>query len=191
MDIVGVAVKVLARLFCLVKGINCATTHALLVPAGCGKSWLASNCVSRDEALLLDLDSLSLLSLTKDQLEHLEKLKSEGASQALLLFLLPIFKTFVKETRDRFKSRDIILLTSRPEVMEYLQKLISKKYIFVPSESFSQTILDKVSDAHKKKEMISSRTSIVSQFGKKSRVFNSWADLQSQLSQDLHLTQRI
>lgn len=191
MDFIGVAIKVIAKLFCLAKGLNCAGTTAVLTPAGCGKSWISSNCISRNDALLLDLDSLSLLSLTKDQLEHLDKLKVAGNAQSVLLFLLPLFKEFLKNTRSKFKNRDIILFTSKPEVLDYLKTYINRRLVFCPSESFWNVILDKIESAQEKKDMTASRTSLVASFGKKVRIFNSWSDLGTQLSQELQITQRV
>ena len=190
MDLIGPVVKVISRLFCILQGVNCSKVSCVLLPSGCSKSFICSNMMSREESILLDLDSLSMLSLSKDQLDHLEKLKSEGSSNALALYLLPLYKQTLKDLRQKFKSKNIIIFTSEPQVLTYMKSLINKRYVWVPSESFFSVCLEKV-DETAKKRMVSSRTSIISQFGRKSRIFSSWSDLGSQLGAELQLTQRV
>lgn len=192
MEAVNLVVQVILKLFCLAKGLNCSRSTFILMPQGTGKSWISSNMTSRDAgSLILDLEELSQLSLTKDQSETVEKLKNAGSKQSLLLFLLPLWKAYFKDLREKFPSRDVFILTSHPETLSYLKKYISKKYVFVPSEAFFQQILSQVDDEGKKKAMTASRTAILAAFGAKARVFTSYPDLSSQLNAELSITQRV
>jgi hypothetical protein len=191
MEVIGPIFKVIAKLFCLVKGINCARTTAVVLPSGCGKSYLSSNYTSRSEALLLDLEDLSRLSFTTEQVKQVDHLISTGNKQSLLMWLLPHMKDFFKSIRSKFQSRDIVVLVSQPEILDYLSSYINKKLIFVPSEAFFNQIIGQVEDEAKRREMTASRTSIISQAGRKARVFTSWSDLSAQLHASLDVTQRV
>lgn len=191
MEVIGPILKVIGKVFCLVRGINCSKTTAVVLPSGCGKSYLSSNYTSRSEALLLDLEDLSRLSFTTEQAKQVDQLIANGNKQSLLMWLLPHMKAFFKDIRSKFQARDIVILVSQPEVLDYLKASINKKLIFVPSEQFFAQIIGQVDDEAKRKEMTASRTSIISQAGKKARVFNSWADLSAQLHASLDVTQRV
>ena len=191
MDLASGIFAVVQKLFCLFRSVNCQRTTVILLPEGCGKSHASSNMVSRDGALLLDLESLSDLQLTTDQSAQIQRLVSSGNKQSLLMFLLPLWKTFVKETKVKFRHRDLYVLLSQPDSLDYMKNLIDRKLVFVPSEQFFNTILDKVSEPEKRKSMTASRTAIVARYGAKARVFSSFGDLQSQLAQELAITQRV
>lgn len=190
MEIATIVVRVLRTLFCMASKVNCGRRIAVLVPKGCGKTTLVQKMNPDDKkAILCDIEQLASIALTPDQKETLSSLQRSQEWQNIKLFLLPIWKTFLQDLMVKFKHSSVLVFTSSPEALSHLE--ISRKEVYVPSQSFFDEILSKVSDEPKKRAMVQSRNEIISAYGSRAKVYSSFFDLEKMVSDDMGLSAKI
>lgn len=189
-DVIGGVINLIRTIFCLAKGINCGSRLGVLIPKGCGKTYLSNALQSTNKkTILLDIESLVYMSLNDEQKSQLNQLQRSQEWQNLKLFLLPLWKDFLQDLMNKFKHTSVYIFTSSPEALSHLQ--CSKKECYIPSQSFFDELVAKVSDENKKKVMIQSRNEIISAYGGKAKIFSSFQDLQRQISEDFQLVPKI
>lgn len=190
MELISAVIKIVKTLFCMASAINCGSRLGLLIPKGCGKTYLSNALQSTNKkTILLDIESLVHMSLNEEQKSQLNQLQRSQEWQNLKLFLLPLWKEFLNDLMTKFKHSSVYIFTSSPEALSHLE--CSKKECYIPSQSFFDELVSKVSDENKKKVMIQSRNEIISAYGGKAKIFSSFQDLQRQVSEDYHLKPKI
>jgi hypothetical protein len=192
MDIIGSIFNVVKTLFCLAQGVSCHRKTVVIIPKRCGKSTIASKFTSvNPKQILCDIESLISMSLSAEQKETLQTLTRSQEWSSIRLFLLPLYRDFVKDLTMKFKHNNIILFTSSPDVSTYLN--ITSKLVYVPSTPFFEEILarEAPSDQVLRKTMTQSRNEIVATYGDKCRVFSSYADLERMITEDCALSAKI
>lgn len=178
---ITLAVQVIAKLFCLAKGARCGAKHAILLPSGCGKSTLVKNLNSKDK-IFIDLEELLFMSLSKEQREHHDKLKTEGNLTSLKIYIYPIFKALLKDILAKFKGKESHIFISDVQLAEFLGLKVSA---YVPNETFFKDILAH-SSAEDREQMQASRIEILHRFGKRVNVFGSWEGLNNLIKEDVN-----
>ena len=170
--------------------INCGRKIGVLLPQGFGKSTVCQKLNSQNKnQILCDLESLAKINLTQEQKDNIDALSRSQQYQNIKLFLLPIWRDFLKDLMTKFKHQNVIIFSSSVEAFSYLE--VKTKEVYVPSQAFFETTLATIQDESKRKAMTSSRNEIITAFSTKVKVFSSFQDLEKQLSEDLNLTQKI
>lgn len=190
MDMIGSLLNIIKGLFCIASNINCGKKVGILLPRGCGKTHLSQSLQSKEKStILLDIESLVNMSLSDEQRNTLSNLQRSQEYQNIKLFLLPIWREFLKDLMGKFKHSSVMIFCSSPEALSHLD--VSRKEVFIPSQSFFDEIISKISDPAKQKSMVNSRNEIISAYGSKAKIFSSYQDLERQISDDLQLTPKI
>jgi hypothetical protein len=190
MDIISGIFKVVSKLFCLASKINCGRKLGILIPKGFGKSTICQKLNSQNRnQILCDLESLAQMNLSQEQRENLDALNRSSQFQNIKLFLLPIWRDFLKDLMSKFKHQNVIVFSSSVEAFSYLE--IKNKKVYIPSQSFFDSIIATITDEGKRKAMIASRNEMITAYASSSKVFSSFVDLEKQLSDDLGLIQKI
>ncbi len=190
MDLIGGIFNVLKQIFCMASKINCGRKLGILIPKGFGKSTICQKLNSQNKnQILCDLESLAQMNLSQEQRENLDILNRSSQFQNIKLFLLPIWRDFLKDLMTKFKHQNVVVFSSSVEAFNYLE--IKRKEVYIPSQTFFDTFISTITDEGKKKAMISSRNEIITAHAGKAKVFSSFVDLEKQLSDDLGLVQKI
>lgn len=190
MDFIGGIFNVIKSLFCMASKINCGRKIGVLIPKGFGKSTVCQKLNSqKSNQILCDLEALAQISLTAEQKESIDTLQRSNQYQNIKLFLLPIWRDFLKDLMIKFKHQNVVIFSSSVEAFSYLK--ITNKEVYIPSQTFFEQTLATVTDESKKKAMTSSRNEIITAFAGKAKVFSSFIDLEKQLSEDVGLIQKI
>lgn len=189
MDIVGSLFNAIRVIFCMASKINCGRKIGVLIPKGFGKSTVCQKLNSQDKnQILCDLESLAQINLSQEQKDSIDNLQRTNQFQNIKLFLLPIWKDFLKDLMSKFKHQNVVIFSSSVEAFAYLD--VRKKEVYIPSQNFFDQIIA-TSPEDKKKAMIASRNEIITAYANKAKVFSTFQDLEKQLSDDLGLTQKI
>lgn len=190
MDFLGGIFNVVKTIFCMASKINCGRKIGVLIPQGFGKSTICQKLNSQNKnQILCDLESLAQINLTQEQKDNLQALSRSQQYQNIKLFLLPIWRDFLKDLMTKFKHQNVIVFSSSVEAFSYLD--VKNKEVYVPSQAFFDTIMATIQDESKRKAMTASRNEIITAYSGKSKVFSSFQDLEKQLADDLGLTQKI
>lgn len=126
---------VLLALSKMFKGIVCNRIVGLAIPAKAGKSVLSDNISTHENWLILDVERLIELSMTKEEAERLSHIKGTSSYQ---IHAYPMYKKYYLDILKSHKNRNIIVMASDLRLLDYLG--IKKTYTFVPNNKLADAI---------------------------------------------------
>lgn len=117
------------------KNIVCSRIVGLAIPAKAGKTVL-SDAISTNEWLILDVERLIELAMTKEESDRLVHIKGTASYQ---IHAYPIYRRYYVDLLKAHKGRNIIVMASDLKLLAYLG--IKKTYTFVPDNKLADAVM--------------------------------------------------